>query len=82
MADRTPDSSRLLMGFGFDNDEHTRITKGEDFMLMGGSEQTHGGMVDGVLRFQDTLRKMGTDLQRASHDQVLEAAHEAGLASD
>jgi len=83
MADRNPRSARLVMGLGFDGDDgHARVTKGEDFVLLGGSERTHDRMVDGVVRFQDTLRKMGTDLQNASRDQVLEAAHEAGLHDD
>ena len=79
MADRRPQHARLLMGLGLDGDDHARVTKGDDFVLLGGSERTHGRMVDGVMKFQETLRKMGTDLQRASRDQVLEAAHEAGF---
>ena len=80
MADRRPPTGfRLLMGIGLDSDGHARVTQGEDFVLLGGSEETHGELQDGVERFNDTLRKMGTDLQRASEDEVLEAAEEAGL---
>ena len=33
---------RMLLGLGFDNkDGHKRYTKGDDFVLMGGSEETH-----------------------------------------
>jgi hypothetical protein len=67
------------MGFGLDSDGHARVTKGEDYVLLGGSEKTHGRMQDDVERFRDVLQKMGTDLQRASHEEVKEAAEESGL---
>ncbi len=79
MADRRI-SQRLLMGIGLDEDGHARVTKGEEYVLIGGSEHTHGKMQDGVERFQDTLKKMGTSLQRATRDEMQEAAHKAGLA--
>lgn len=83
MADRRePTALRLLMGFGLDSDGHARVTRGEDYVLLGGSENTHGRMQDEVERFRDVLQQMGTDLQRASTDEVAEAAHESGLIRD
>ncbi|MHC4550644.1 MAG: hypothetical protein ACYTEZ_17930 [Planctomycetota bacterium] len=80
MADRRNRVSlRILLGLGFDSDGHARVTAGEDYVLLGGSEQTHERMQDDIERFRDTLQQMGTDLQRASRDEVLEAAHECGL---
>ncbi len=79
MADRRI-SQRILMGIGLDKDGHARITKGEEYVLLGGSEDTHGKMQDGVERFRDTLKKMGTNLQRATSEEMQEAAHESGLA--
>jgi hypothetical protein len=67
------------MGFGLDSDGHARITRGEDYVLLGGSEQTHDRMQDGVERFREVLQEMGTNLQHASTDEVVEAAHESGL---
>jgi hypothetical protein len=67
------------MGFGLDSDGHARVTNGEDYVLLGGSEKTHGRMQDEVERFRGVLQRMGTDLQRASTDEVVEAAHESGL---
>lgn len=82
MADRRLPSRpiRFLLGLGLDSDGHFRATKGDDFVLVGGSEKTHGEMQDRVERFRETLGKMGTDLQRASGEQVREAAEESGLA--
>jgi hypothetical protein len=81
MADRRLPSrpSRFLLGVGLDCDGHVRATRGDDFFLVGGTEKTHGRMQERVERFQKTLGKMGTDLQRASKEQVREAAHESGL---
>ena len=40
-------SSAMMMGIGFDNkDGHKRITKGENFVLVGGSEETHERMTE------------------------------------
>lgn len=82
MADRRripTERRRFLMGVGLDSDGHARITRSEEYLLMGGSESTHDRMRETVERFTDTLRRMGTDLQHASGDEMLEAAGEAGL---
>ncbi len=78
----TPRRIRFLMGLGLDSDGHARVTRGDDFLLLGGSEATHETMQEHVERFHDTLEKMGTDLQNASEDQMLDAAGESGLLSD
>jgi len=73
---------RFLLGVGFDEDGHARVTKSEEFFLVGGSEETHAHMRECVERFTDTLRRMGTDLDSASDDDLAEAADEAGLTGD
>lgn len=67
------------MGVGLDSDGHARVTRGDDFVLVGGTEETHGRMRDHVIRFGEVLEDMGTDLQRASREEVREAARESGL---
>jgi len=79
MADRRT-SRRLLLGLGLDRDGHARVTKGEDFVLVGGTEATHRTMQEDVERFRDELGRMGTDLQRASSREVREAARKSGFA--
>ena len=81
MADRRlpRERHRFLMGVGLDSDGHARITKAEEYLLMGGSSDTHELMRDTVERFTETLRRMGTDLQHATSDEMLEAADEAGI---
>lgn len=70
------------MGVGLDSDGHARITKGEDYLLLGGSEKTHSRMQERVEKFRGLLEKMGTDLQEASREQMREAAYESGLVRD
>ena len=70
-----------MLGVGLDNEDgHSRVTRGEDYVLMGGSEQTHERMQDDVERFRHSLDRMGTDLQRATRDEMAEAAERSGLA--
>ena len=82
MADRrNPDEFRLLMGLGLDRDPegHAHITKGEDFLLLGGSGETHEAMQDQVERFQHSLKKMGTSFQHATEAEMREAIERAGI---
>ncbi len=81
MADRRMhDQVRLLMGLGLDTDGHARVTRGEDFLLVGGTEETHGRMQEGVERLHETLEKMGTSFQHASPEELCEAAGRSGMA--
>lgn len=83
MADRRndsePETMRFLMGVGLDSDGHARVTKADEFLLLGGSEETHAVMRETVEVFTETLRRMGTDLNHASEEQMLDAADEAGI---
>jgi len=71
---------RFLLGLGLDNEDgHTRVTRHEEYVLLGGSEETHERMQDDVERFRHSLEKLGTDMHRASRDELREAAHRSGL---
>jgi hypothetical protein len=62
-----------LLGVGLDDkDGHKRVTKSDDFVLIGGSEKTHEQMQDVALRFQESLQNRGKRLQDASQDEVRE----------
>jgi len=82
MADRrTPADFRMLMGLGLDRDPegHAHITRGDDFLLLGGSSGTHEAMQDQVDRFQHSLKKMGTSFQHASEAEMREAMERSGI---
>jgi hypothetical protein len=49
-----------LLGLGLDGqDGHKRITQGDDFLLLGGSEETHERMQGMVIRMNEKLKRTG-----------------------
>ena len=71
----------LLLGVGFDGDDgHRRVTKGRDFVLVGGSEDTHGEMQDKAIRFDEELKRRGKRLAEVRcEDELREIADRAGM---
>ena len=56
-----------MLGLGFDaEDGHTRITKGDNFLLWGGSQETHSAMQETVIKINERLDKRGVRLEEAS----------------
>jgi hypothetical protein len=67
-----------FLGVGLDGqDGHTRLTRSEHFLLVGGSEQTHGQMQDVSVRFNESLKKRGKPLQDTPAEEVIDLLHEA-----
>ena len=62
---------RMLLGLGFDNkDGHKRYTKGDDFVLMGGSEETHEKMTETAIKVNEKLAKKGRSIRTASDEEL------------
>jgi hypothetical protein len=60
-----------LLGLAFDaKDGHKRITRGPNFFLAGGSEETHGLMRDTILRVNERLDERGLDLADVSVEEL------------
>lgn len=54
-----------LLGVGLDNDDgHRRITTGEQFAIVGGSEETHGRMTETVVKTFEELKTRGKHLHQ------------------
>jgi hypothetical protein len=67
-----------LVGIGLDGkDGHHRITRSDQFLLVGGSEATHEHMQDTAVRFEESLRKSGKCLQDTPAEKVVEMLHKA-----
>jgi hypothetical protein len=67
-----------ILGVGLDNqDEHQRITHCEDFLLVGGSEETHERMQDTAIRFSESLEKKGKTLRETSPAEAFDLLREA-----
>ena len=70
----------ILMGLGLDaEDGHLRITKGENFRLLGGSDSTHEFMQEKAMDFNDELRKKGKSLEEISPKEFHEIADKIGM---
>jgi len=62
-----------MLGLAFDADDgHTRITKGDNFLLCGGSQDTHAVMQETVLKINEHLDDRGQRLEDVSRDQLRE----------
>jgi hypothetical protein len=60
-----------LLGLAFDADDgHKRITRGNNFLLAGGSEHTHGLRRDTILKVNAELDACGLDLADVSADEL------------
>jgi len=67
-----------LLGLGLDNDDgHKRITKAEDILLVGGSQETHERMQDVAIRVAESLKDKGKRLQDASVEEVFDILQKA-----
>lgn len=68
----------MLLGLGFDGgDGHKRITRGDNFCLVGGSEETHDRMTETVVRFNERLARRGKELHELSREEFNDMMHEA-----
>jgi hypothetical protein len=67
-----------LFGVGLDNqDGHRRITRGEEFLLVGGSAETHERMQDVAIHVTESLQTRGKRLQNAAPEEVIDLLQRA-----
>jgi hypothetical protein len=67
-----------LLGLAFDaEDGHKRITRGKNFLLAGGSEQTHGFMRETIVKVTEELDNRGLDLADVSVDDLRDLLNDA-----
>ena len=77
---RQNDARALLLGVGLDNqDGHVRVTRGEEFYLVGGSRDTHEHMQEKVIKFTEELGRRGKRLADVSPKEFLDIAHRVKL---
>jgi hypothetical protein len=69
-----------LLGVGLDNtDGEARITRGENFHLVGGSHETHEAMQDKCIRFNEKLRDRGKRLEDLERNELRDLAGECDM---
>jgi hypothetical protein len=69
----------IMLGVGLDSDGHKRLTTGENFALVGGSEETHEQMTEKALKINEKLKSRGKHLEEVSHEEFDDIAQEVGL---
>ena len=68
----------LLVGMGLDNtDGHKRVTEGENFCLVGGSEETHDRMTETAIKFNEKLARKGKRLSDLSPEEFRDMMQES-----
>lgn len=68
-----------MVGVGLDSDGHKRITTGENFALVGGTEETHESMTEKVIKINEQLKSRGKQLETISGKEFDDIALEVGL---
>jgi hypothetical protein len=60
-----------LVGLAFDADDgHTRLTRGDNFVLCGGSQETHAVMQETAQKINEHLERRGQHLEDVSIGQL------------
>ncbi len=76
---KKPRRKALMLGVGLDSDGHKRLTTGPNFILAGGSEETHDVMTEKAIKINEKLAAKGKQLEDVSHEEFDEIAHSVGL---
>lgn len=69
----TKDNRAHLLGIGLDNDDgHRRVTRAEDFSVVGGSEETHDRMTETLVKTFEELSRRGRSLGETGKKELSE----------
>jgi len=68
-----------MLGIGLDSDGHKRVTKGPNFALIGGTQETHEVMTEKAIKINEKLADRGKRLEEVNTDEFDEIAHSVGL---
>ena len=79
---KKPRRKAVMIGLGLDSDGKKRITTGPNFALVGGSQETHEGMTEKVVKINEKLKSKGKQLEEVSHEEFDDIAHSVGLKRD
>lgn len=74
---KTKDAALLGVGLDNQNEEETRLTKGENYLLVGGSKQTHEIMQETAVRVNEQLEKKGKRLADLEPEEFRDVMSEA-----
>lgn len=67
-----------VLGVGLDaEDGHTRVTRADDVLLVGGSSETHERMQETTIRLGEELEKRGKILRETTVPEAIDLLREA-----
>ena len=72
----------LMLGLGLDSDGHKRLTTGSNFVLVGGTEETHEAMTEKAVKINEKLAQAGKRLEEVSREEFDDIARSVGLRPD
>lgn len=68
-----------VLGLGLDaTDGHKRLTRGDGFLLAGGSEETHSRMQETMIKVTERLAERGKRVRDATPGELRDLLGEAG----
>lgn len=71
---------KWLLGLGLDGqDDHIRVTTGENFKLVGGSEETHATMQEKAVKLNEHLERRGKTLDNVTREEFIEIADKVAM---
>ena len=79
MSNAKKKTKAMLLGLGLDSDGHKRITKGDNFTLIGGTQDTHEQMTEKAIKINEKLKARGKQLETVSKEEFNDIAQEVGL---
>jgi hypothetical protein len=76
-ANLPPSKSTALLGLAFDGDDgQTRITRGKNFLLWGGTPKSHSFLQETAVKINERLDKRGKRLEDVSVRELRDICHE------
>ena len=72
----------VMLGIGLDSDGHKRVTTGPNFLLAGGSQETHEVMTEKVIKINEKLAASGKRLEEVSHEEFDDIIQSIGFKKD
>ena len=76
---KKPRRKALMLGLGLDSDGHKRLTTGPNFVLAGGSQETHEVMTEKAIKINEKLAARGKQLEEVTGEEFDDIAHSVGL---
>jgi len=79
MQASSPNSPKkaALLGLAFDNEDgHKRLTRGENFVLLGGSQETHAVMQETAVKINEQLDRRGKRLEDVTPGEFRDICHD------